>query len=134
MHWLADFGIGFLVGGLALSAAWGVFWLGVSLVGLRRGTCGPRVVLNSLVVGLVPMGFIAGLVWWQGTGGGAPAFGVGLAGMPLVAVALALRPAADGRLAGSHLLGGVRQLMDDLLGAHHGCGGCGHEHDHGGCG
>lgn len=134
MRSLVEFGTGFLIGGLSLSAAWGLFWLGVGLIGLRRGTCGLRVVLNSLAVGLVPVGFIAGLLWWQGTGDAAPSFGIGLAGMPLLMVALALRPAPDGRRAGAHMLGGVRQLMDDLLGAHHGCGGCDHEHDHAGCG
>jgi hypothetical protein len=134
MRSLLEFGTGFLIGGLALSAAWGLFWLGVGLIGLRRGTCGLRVVLNGLVVGLVPMAFIAGLLWWQGTSDVASSFGVGLAGMPLVLAALALRPAPDGRRAGTHMLGGVRQLMDDLLGTHHGCGGCDHEHDHAGCG
>jgi hypothetical protein len=32
------------------------------------------------------------------------------------------------------MLAGVRHLMGELLGRHHGCGGCDHEHDNGGCG
>ena len=134
MHPLVEFGTGFLIGGLALSAAWGLFWLGVGLTGLRRGTCGTRVVLNSLVVGLVPLALITGLLWWRGAGELASSFGVGLLGMPIVLLGLGLRQAPDGHRAGSHMLDGVRQLRDELLGKHHGCGGCSHEHDHAGCG
>jgi hypothetical protein len=130
-----DFGAGFLAGGLALSAAWGLFWLVVSLVGLARHTCGWRIVLNSLTVGVVPLGLMGILVWWIGGARPlAPSFGVGLAGMPVLLLGLGLRSAPDGQRAGAHMLDGVRRLMDDLLGKHQGCGGCGHEHDHGGCG
>lgn len=132
---LIDFSAGFLVGGLGLSAAWGFFWLGVALVGLGRRTCGWRVVFNSLAVGLLPLVLMIGLMWWQG---GArevvSSFGIGLLGMPIVLLGFGLRQAPDGQRAGSHLLEGVRHLMAELLGKHQGCGGCSHEHDHGGCG
>ena len=54
MDVLIDSGAGFLTGGLALSAAWGLFWLAISLVGLSRGTCGQRIIFMSLVGGCVP--------------------------------------------------------------------------------
>jgi hypothetical protein len=59
-----DFGIGALIGGLMLSACWGWFWLAISTVGFTRGICGPRVVVNSLIVGLTPLLFGAS-VWWM---------------------------------------------------------------------
>jgi hypothetical protein len=127
---LIDFGAGVLVGGLSVSAGWGLFWLGIGLVGLARGTCGWRVVANGLTVGLLPLFLIAGLVWWTGGTGAGPAFGAGLLGVPIVLCGLAWRQAPDGRRAGRHLLAGVRRLMDDLLGRHRGCGGCDHEHHH----
>lgn len=128
-----NFGTGVLVGGLSLSAGWGLFWLGVGLVGLARRTCGWRVVANGLTVGLLPLFLIAGLVRWTGGTVADPAFGAGLLGMPALLCGLAWRRAPDGRRAGTHMLGGVRQLMEDLLARHHGCGGCDHEHHHEGC-
>lgn len=134
MNHLIDFSAGLLVGGLTLSAAWGFFWLAVGMVGLGRRTCGWRVVLNSLTVGMVPLLLIGLLLWWHGGAREwASSFGVGLIGMPLLLVGLGLRQAPDGQRAGSHLLEGVRRLMEELLGKHHGCGGCDHEHDHQGC-
>jgi hypothetical protein len=128
---LIDFGLGILGGGLTLSASWGLFWLAIGTVGLVRGTCSWRVVLNGLTVGVVPILLIAGLVWWHG---GAyevsSAFGMGMMSMPIVLLGFGLRQAPDGRRAGTHMLDGVRHLMDELLGKHHECGGCGHEHDH----
>jgi hypothetical protein len=131
---LIDFGAGFVIGGLALSAAWGFFWLAIGLVGLGRRTCGWRVVWNSLAAGVLPLGLILGLLWWRSGGEPALSFGIGLAGMPVVLLGLGLRPAPDGQRVGSHMVDGVRRLKDELLGAHHECGGCSHEHDHGGCG
>jgi len=131
---LLAFGVGLLVGGLGLSAAWGLFWLAVSLVGLGRRTCGWRVVVHSLTVGLLPVALIAGLLWWHsGAREIFSPFGIGLLGMPVVLLGVGLRQAPDGQRAGAHLLGGIRHLMDRLLGTHQGCGGCSHEHDQEGC-
>lgn len=129
---LIDSVAGFLTGGLALSAVWGLFWLVISLVGLGRGTCGRRIVFMSSVGGLVPLALAIALVWWMGglerlTSG----FAVGLLGMPAVLVGLWLRRMPDGQRAGAHLAAGVRHLMEDLLGVHQGCGGCHDGHDHG---
>lgn len=129
-----DFGIGLLIGGLGLSALWGFFWLVVGLVGIGRQTCGWRVVVNSLAVGLPPVVLIIGLLWWQeGAREILSSFGIGLLGMPVVLLGFGLRQAPDGQRAGAHLLDGIRHLMDELLGKHQGCGGCSHEHDHEGC-
>ena len=129
-EWIA-FGVGLLVGGLSLSACWGLFWLAIGTVGLIRGTCGWRVVLNSLTVGAVPLMLIAGLFWLHGGGYGvSSAFGMGIMGMPIVLLGFGLRQAPDGRRAGTHMLDGVRQLVDELLGRHHECGGCGEGHQH----
>lgn len=129
-----DFGTGLLIGGLGLSALWGFFWLVVGLVGIGRQTCGWRVVVNSLAVGLAPVVLIIGLLWWQeGAREILSSFGIGLLGMPVVLLGFGLRQTPDGQRAGAHLLDGIRHLMDELLGKHQGCGGCSHEHDHEGC-
>jgi hypothetical protein len=131
---LLNFIIGLFMGGLSLSAGWGLFWLGIGLMGLRRGTCGWRVVRNSFAAGLVPLLLIIGLLWWRGGAGEASLpFGMGFLGLPMLLLGLGLRPAPDGQQAGIHMLMGVRHLMDEILGNHHGCGGCAHEHDPEGC-
>jgi hypothetical protein len=56
------------------------------------------------------------------------AFFAGLLVMPMIVVILALRRTSDGRRAGLHMAEGVRQLKNELLGVHHGCGGCAHDH------
>lgn len=123
-QWIA-FGVGLLVGGLGLSACWGLFWLTIGTAGLIRGTCGWRVVLNSLMVGVVPLTLIAGLSWWPGGEYEVDAaFAMGMMGMPIVLLGVGLRRAPDGRRAVAHMLDGVRHLMDQLLGRHHECGGC----------
>lgn len=128
---LADFVVGLLLGGLGVSACWGLFWLGIGVIGLIRGTCGWRVVQNSLTVGLLPLLLMAGAFWWHGgTHGVSPALAMGMLGMPMVLCCLGLRQAPDGQRAWTHMLDGVRHLMDELLGTHRDCGGCGHEHDH----
>jgi hypothetical protein len=126
---LLDFGIGAIIGGLSLSACWGLFWLAVGTVGFSRGTCSWRVLLNSLVVGVVPLMLVSALLWMRG----APlrpslAFAAGLSVMPLALLVFGLRSAPDGRRAGTHMLEGARHLIDELLGKHHECGGCGHNH------
>lgn len=122
-----DFGIGALIGGLMLSACWGWFWLAISTVGFTRGICGPRVVVNSLIVGLTPLLFGAS-VWWMRAEAFSfhAAFVAGLLVMPSVVLMLGLRRASDGRRAGLHMAEGVRHLRSELLGTHHECEGCGH--------
>ena len=133
MH-LIEFGIGVIIGGLSLSACWGLFWLVVGTMGFSRGTCGWRVLLNSFAVGLAPLPLVWALFWMRGTASiGAP-FVAGLAVMPLTLIAMGVRSAPDGRRAWSHMLEGVRHLMDELLGKHHEGGGCGHDHAPGGSG
>ena len=128
---LIDGCAGFLTGGLALSAAWGLFWSAISLVGLSRRTCGWRMVLMSLVGGGVPLVLAITLVWWMShLERMTTVFVAGLIGMPTVLVALWLRRMPDGRRAGAHLAAGVRHLMGDLLGVHQGCEGCHDGHDH----
>lgn len=134
-HALIDFVIGFVMGGLVVSAAWGWFWLGVSLTGRARGTCGWPVVLKSMVAGVVPLSLVVLLLWWMGGAANLTlVFGVGLLGMPTVLLGFWLRRMPDGRLAGTHMVAGVRQLMGEILGVHQGCGGCQHEHKHETCG
>jgi len=130
---LLDFGIGTAIGGLMMSAGWGLFWLLIGMVGLARRTCGWRVVLNSLVVSAVTILFVSGLVWLRGPAHSFnSAFTIGLCVMPLVLVWFGLREAPDGQRTGARMLGGVRHLMDELMGKHHACRGCDHEHEHGG--
>lgn len=134
---LLDFGAGVLCGGLMMSASWGLFWLAVGTVGVTRGTCSWRVLLNSVAVAAIPLllGFL--LIWLRGSAlAFGLAYGLGLSVMPLVLIGFGLRQAPDGQRAGTRMLDGVRHLVDELLGKHHGCGGCGQEHDqgHGGCG
>lgn len=135
---LVDFGIGAITGGLSLSACWGLFWFAVGMIGFSRGTCSWRVLLNSLVVGLAPLLLAWALFWIRDTASSSSAaFVAGLSIMPLALMGFGLRPAPDGRRAGVHMLEGVRHLMDELLGKHHECGGCGHDHEpreSGGCG
>ena len=38
-HRLAEFGVGLLLGGLGVSACWGLFWLSIGMVGVSRGSC-----------------------------------------------------------------------------------------------
>jgi hypothetical protein len=134
MDVLIDSGAGFLTGGLALSAAWGLFWLAIGLVGLSRGTCGRRIVFMSLVGGCVPLALAIALVWWMGDlGRMTSVFAMGLMGMPAVLAGLWFRRMSDGQRAGTHLAASVRHLRGDLLGMHQGCGDCRDGHDHGTC-
>jgi hypothetical protein len=128
---LIDSVAGFLTGGLALSAAWGLFWSAIGLVGLSRRTCGWRVVFMSVVGGCVPLALAIALVWWMGGHERLTSvFAVGLMGMPVVLAGLWLRRMPDGQRAGMHLAAGVRHLMENLLVVHQGCGGCHDGHDH----
>jgi hypothetical protein len=125
MDVLIDSVAGFMTGGLVLSVAWGLFWSAISLVGLNRGTCGRRMVFMSAAGGFVPLILVIVLVWWTTLlNHMTPMFAAGLMGMPTVLAGLWLRRMPDGQRAGTHLVAGVRHLMDDLLGKHQGCGGC----------
>lgn len=130
MNHVIDFAVGAVLGGLLLSAAWGLFWLGVGSIGFSRGTCGWRVAFNGMTVAVVPLLLAWGVVSFGG--GISPPqtpFFLGLATMPMLLLGLGLRPVPDGRRAGAQMLEGVRHLMDELLGAHHHCDGCGDQHD-----
>ena len=137
--WL-EFGMGLLMGGLALSASWGLFWLVIGVVGYRRGTCSRQVLLNATAASGVPLMVLALLLWVRGVvqGVGLELIG-GLGVVPLLVAGFGLRRAPDGQLAGAHMLDGIRHLRDRLLGrqqARSGCSGCsgGHGHGSGGCG
>jgi hypothetical protein len=124
-----DLSTGIIIGGLALSACWGWFWLVIGTVGLARGVCGIRVVMHSVVVGITPLVLGWGLWWMRAETFRSNAFFVlGLAVMPLVLVGVGLRKAPDGRRAAFHMVEGIRQLKGELLGAHHACDGCSHDH------
>ena len=130
-----DFGLGAVVGGLTMSGCWGLFWLAIGSVGLTRGTCSWRVVLNSVTVLVVPLLLGCAILWARGSSPAyGSAFGSGLLVLPLVLMGFALRQASDGQRAGAHMLNGVRKLTDELLGKHNACDRCSHEHDHEGCG
>lgn len=125
MEWAVALPFGLAVGGLALSACWGLFWLGIATVGLVRGTCGRRAWLSGLAMGGTSLAFAAALLWGLGeTGRRALPFQLGLVCVPLLLSGLAWRQAPDGRRAGAHLIDGVRQLAGQLLGRHRDCGGC----------
>jgi hypothetical protein len=134
-HTVIDFGMGTIIGGLALSACWGWLWFTIGTVGLARGVCSVRVVINSLVVGLSPV-LLGWGIWWMRAEAFSPsaAFFGGLFVMPLLLVGLGLRKAPDGRRAGLHMAEGMLHLKDELLGLHHECGGCGHDHGTGATG
>ena len=124
-----DVGTGALIGGLALSACWGGLWFVIGTIGLVRGVCSLRVVLNSVVVVVSPVVLGWGIWWMRGNELSSDmAFVGGLLIMPLVVITLALRRTSDGRRVGHHMAEGVRRLKDELLGAHHACAGCGHDH------
>ena len=128
-HGVIDFGMGVMIGGLTLSACWGWLWLIIGTVGVARGACSLRVVMNSLVVGISPLVLGWG-VWWlraEAFSLNVP-FVVGLFVLPLLLTGLGLRKAPDGRRVGLHMLEGIRHLRDELLGTHHECGGCDHDH------
>jgi hypothetical protein len=126
---VVDFGMGVIIGGLALSACWGWLWLIIGTVGLARGVSSLRVVMNSLAVAVSPL-VLAWGAWWLRAEAFSPtvAFVAGLCVLPLLLTGLGLRKAPDGRRVGLHMLEGISRLKDELLGTHHECGGCDHDH------
>lgn len=130
METLIDFGAGFLAGGLAVSMVWGLFWFVIGVVGRSRRTCGWSTVSKGLVGGFVSFSLLIGLLWWCGSGYDGVWFASGLLGMPGLLLILSLRPMPDGKMAGMHLLEGVRALVEDLLGGHQRCDGCHSQGDH----
>ena len=125
---MIDFGVGVIMGGLALSACWGWLWVVIGMVGVARGVCSLRIVMNSLAVGLSPL-LLGWGVWWMRTEAFSPsvAFIAGTFIMPLLLTGLGLRRASDGRPVGLHLVEGIRHLKDELLATHRECGDCGRE-------
>lgn len=131
---VVDILVGTVIGGLLMSTMWGLFWFSIATAGLVRRTCGWRVLLNSFMALVIPALLAFGVIWIRGTvhiehG----SFVAGLVVIPVVLLVFGLRPAIDGQRAGLHMLEGMRHLKNQLLGKHQGCGGCGHEQDHGGC-
>jgi hypothetical protein len=126
---MINFGIGMVIGGLALSACWGWLWLIIGTVGVARGVCSLRMVMNSLIVGISPL-LLGWGIWWMRAEAFSPnaAFVAGIFVIPLLLTGLSLRPASDGRPMGLHMLAGMRRLKDELLAKHHECGDCGSDH------
>ena len=123
-----NFAIGALLGGLLLSAAWGLLWLVVGAIGLWRRTCSWRVVANSLVIAVVPLLLAWALLSVPDEVTPNMLFVAGLLVMPFILAGLALRPVSGGHRAGASMLRGIGLLIDDLLGRHQACGGCDHDH------
>ena len=123
-----NFAIGTLLGGLLLSAAWGLLWLVVGAIGLWRRTCSWRVVANSLVIAVVPLLLAWALLSVPDEVTPNMVFVAGLLVMPFILAGLALRPVSGGHRAGASMLRGIGLLIDDLLGRHQACGGCDHDH------
>lgn len=123
-----NFAVGALLGGLLLSAAWGLLWLVVGAIGLWRRTCNWRVVANSLVIAVVPLLLAWALLSVPDEVTPDTVFVVGLLVMPFILAGLALRPVSGGHRAGASMLRGIGLLIDDLLGRHQACGGCDHDH------
>jgi len=92
-----EFGTGLLMGGLGVSACWGLFWLIIVAVGFQRGTCSSQVLLSALPASGVPLMMIALLLWWRGVGQ-VPGFEFvgGLSVVPLVLAGFGLRRAPGG--------------------------------------
>jgi len=123
--------IGIIVGGLSISAAWGVFWLALASLGLARGTSGWKVARASFVAGAIP----GVLLLWIGLAMdqarlGTWAFALGIVTVPAALTLLGLRKLPDGTRVAGRLIGGVGMMMGTILGRHHECGGCGDEHHH----
>ena len=123
-----NFAVGALLGGLLLSAAWGLLWLVVGAIGLWRRTCSWRVVANSLVIAVVPLLLAWALLSVPDEVTPNMLFVAGLLVMPFILAGLALRPISGGHRAGASMLRGIGLLIDDLLGRHQACGGCDHDH------
>jgi hypothetical protein len=123
-----NFAVGALLGGLVLSAAWGLLWLVVGAIGLWRRTCSWRVVANSVVIAVVPLLLAWALLSVPDEVTPNMVFVVGLLVMPFILAGLALRPVSGGHRAGASMLRGIGLLINDLLGRHQACGGCDHDH------
>jgi hypothetical protein len=123
-----NFAVGALLGGLLLSAAWGLLWLVVGAIGLWRRTCSWRVVANSLVIAVVPLLLAWALLSVPDEVTPNMVFVAGLLVMPFILAGLALRPVSGGHRAGASMLRGIGLLIGDLLGRHQACGGCDHDH------
>lgn len=126
-----SFAFGVVLGGLAVSACWGLFWLTLASVGLARGTSTWKVVRASAMAAVVPTALFAvacmavnpaRMESWS--------FLLGVPAVPATLVMLAMRRLPDGTRVGARLIGGAHAMIDTILGRHHECGGCEHEHHH----
>jgi len=123
--------IGILVGGLSVSAGWGLFWLVLASVGLARGTSGWKVVRAGFMAGAVPLALLLWIVFAMDEGRlGTWPFALGLAAVPAALIGLGMRKLPDGTRVAGRLFGGTQVMMDTILGRHRECGGCGDEHHH----
>lgn len=134
MEAAVSFLLGLVLGGFGVSACWGLFWLGLALVGVSRGTSGWKVVRASLAAGTVPLALAVG-VWWMVDAALVSTwpFLTGLSSVPGFLLGMGLRKLPDGTRVGERLVGGAQTMMDTILGRHRGCGGCGgcgDEHPH----
>lgn len=126
-----SFMLGLGLGGLGVSACWGLFWSVLAVLGVWRGTSQWQVVRASLTAGTVPLLLALGVIWMVDPARLATwPFLIGAAGVPAILVGLGLRKMPDGTLVGERLIGGARTMIDTMLGRHHECGGCGEEHHH----
>jgi hypothetical protein len=120
-----SFGAGLLLGGFGLMLLWGLLWLVVGAIGLARRTCPPVILLSSVSSSAIAGLSIAGLLWTMDhIRMTSPAFHVGIMGIPLALMGASFGRLKDGRRIGTAFLEGSRAMLHQLLGLHHGCGGC----------
>ncbi len=125
-----SFGVGLLIGGLALMLGWGLLWLVVGAIGLVRHTCGWAIFMSSVSSTAIAGGAMAGLFWAVDAARlSSPALHVGLAGVPLALLVVGFRRLEDGRRIGPAFVEGSRLMLHQLLGVHEEGGGCGHCHE-----
>jgi hypothetical protein len=120
--------VGVVLGGLIISACWGLFWLVLASVGLVRGTSGWKVLRASFIAGAVPAALLLGVALMLDRARvGTWPFVLGFVVVPALLAVLGLRKLPDGTRVAGRLLGGVQMMRDTMLGRHHGCGG---DHHH----
>ena len=123
--------IGIVVGGLSISACWGLFWLVLASVGVVRGTSGWKVVRAGFMAGAVPAALLLWMLYGMDQARlGTWPFALGLVAVPAALIGLGLRKLPDGTRVAGRLFGGAQVMMDTILGRHRECGGCGGEHHH----
>lgn len=125
-----SFGVGLLIGGLALMLGWGLLWLVVGAIGLARQTCGWAIFMSSVSSTAIAGVSMTGLFWAVDAARlSSPALQAGLAGVPLALLVAAACRLEDGRRIGPAFIEGSRLMVHQLLGVHEEGGGCGHCHE-----